>query len=762
MNRYWTIIIVIFSAVEFLHADDRLSIESGKDPDHLPYQAVIINQYTNGAGRQSLPVPAQCLQYAHGEETLSVGATALNPQTLDGTPALITFYSTRDWTPTKSQSIDLILNDFVLFYDSSAQGPAALVSGYRQDSAFLCKVLPGSSIPQYLFVANGFDRTHAPWRGLREFVYAGDVDGDGTEEMIFRVGSARMPSQQRLVCINTDAMTVRWAISFPYFTTQVILEKCDRHGPNALLIVGSASRPEQPTPSFTDLYSHLIKISGSGEVLFNRVIGKTGENVPLAYDRSTHRAYVGHNLPLLANYDSADTCLPHDRLSALDCTDSVLVTIDLPHMMFDLWIDDLGHDSIPELYALAPRSMVQVYDTLLNKIAESEEIPTLGSYCGHADDLVRPGPNLIFATDQQVTLYSSAFRMLVSAPFAAQRVQSLSAVGEQPPMLLASSANGYVVIRIQERSLREYLLVLYYDYRYYLVGGFAALLVGLLVVSYFGRRVQAQKREIESAHHELAATHDELVGTHQTLQEAQARMIEQEKYRLAQDIAGSFAHEIRNALFPIDMSIAKIADVFRDTPVDEARLKKLLGLCQQSVTRALSLTDSIATYTKLEAQYAPTMTQVAATVGDALTANHQRIVEQLVDISVNGDQQAEVAVREEHLYMVVNNLLLNALDAVTGQPLPRITLSWSTTAKNLELRCADNGCGIADTDKARILEAFYSTKPNGGTGLGLAIVNRLVDMYGGAISFTSGLNEGTTFVVTLQRHPHNENPGNGL
>ncbi len=71
-----------------------------------------------------------------------------------------------------------------------------------------------------------------------------------------------------------------------------------------------------------------------------------------------------------------------------------------------------------------------------------------------------------------------------------------------------------------------------------------------------------------------------------------------------------------------------------------------------------------------------------------------------------------------------------------------------------EFTCVDNGLGIGEEFQKHIFEPFAQENPqiissNTGSGLGLAIVKQLVEMMGGSIHFSSKLDEGTTFVITL-------------
>jgi signal transduction histidine kinase len=72
----------------------------------------------------------------------------------------------------------------------------------------------------------------------------------------------------------------------------------------------------------------------------------------------------------------------------------------------------------------------------------------------------------------------------------------------------------------------------------------------------------------------------------------------------------------------------------------------------------------------------------------------------------------------------------------------------------VEMRVADTGIGIPETERMRVFDAFYqvdssSTREAGGTGLGLSIVKRLVDGHDGSVRIEANQPRGTVFVVTI-------------
>ena len=102
---------------------------------------------------------------------------------------------------------------------------------------------------------------------------------------------------------------------------------------------------------------------------------------------------------------------------------------------------------------------------------------------------------------------------------------------------------------------------------------------------------------------------------------------------------------------------------------------------------------------------------------------------------------------------VVNNLVQNAVQAMDGGGLLRITTGNETSpfhkGRNIvTIRVRDTGPGIAPEDREKIFNPFFTTKPQG-TGLGLSISHQIIERQGGLLSFESHPGHETTFTVEL-------------
>jgi signal transduction histidine kinase len=232
------------------------------------------------------------------------------------------------------------------------------------------------------------------------------------------------------------------------------------------------------------------------------------------------------------------------------------------------------------------------------------------------------------------------------------------------------------------------------------------------------------------------------------LLEAKDKLRHAERVAAWQEIAKSLAHEIKNPLTPIQMSVETLRktwigkhpsfdEIFEEstrTVLEEVqRLKKILGEFSQFARmpgpdrRRLDLNDVVISALAL---YAGTVRVV------------RELDETLPPLEADRDQ----------LTQVVLNLLENARDAVatrgSDQSVGRITVRTRAGAGAVVLEVEDNGPGFDSALAERLFAPYFTTKA-AGTGLGLAIVRRIVTDHGGKIAARSELGRGARFTIEL-------------
>jgi signal transduction histidine kinase len=232
------------------------------------------------------------------------------------------------------------------------------------------------------------------------------------------------------------------------------------------------------------------------------------------------------------------------------------------------------------------------------------------------------------------------------------------------------------------------------------------------------------------------------------LADAKDRAIQAERIAAWQDIARSLAHELKNPLTPIQMSVetmrkthalghpdfGEIFDESTRTVLEEVqRLKKIIGEFSQ--------------FARLPAPQKGPL-DVNDLVGGALALYRGavRVVSQL------GESLPRVDADRDQITQVVLNLLENARDAVASkgsdETVGRITVTTRSRASAVELEVADNGPGFDPTLRDKLFTPYFTTKDTG-TGLGLAIVRRIVTDHGGRVTAHSEPGKGARFVVEL-------------
>jgi signal transduction histidine kinase len=104
---------------------------------------------------------------------------------------------------------------------------------------------------------------------------------------------------------------------------------------------------------------------------------------------------------------------------------------------------------------------------------------------------------------------------------------------------------------------------------------------------------------------------------------------------------------------------------------------------------------------------------------------------------------------DDQLRQAFFNILRNSVQAMTQDGIIRI--ECGVRDDFVDIRFADNGQGMTTEQITRIMEPYYTTKPDG-TGLGMLIVERVVRGHGGELGIESSPDCGTTVTVSLPRH----------
>lgn len=238
--------------------------------------------------------------------------------------------------------------------------------------------------------------------------------------------------------------------------------------------------------------------------------------------------------------------------------------------------------------------------------------------------------------------------------------------------------------------------------------------------------------------------------------ELEAQLYNAEKAVVVSRLASAIAHEIRNPLNYINLTLDHLRATF--APTDPEKQEKFNSLTKQLKVEVARINDRITEFLNYSrpVRLDPQPLDLFAAAGDAMRIFEVQATESNVETRVEkqGDVPAVLA-DAESLRSALTNLIINGFQAMDGSGGKLyVVLSSEDEGRRARIDVIDSGRGIAPEDISKVFEPYYSTKETG-TGLGLAIVKKTVDDHHGTISVKSKVGEGTTFTITL---PANQQP----
>ncbi|HVP07829.1 MAG TPA: HAMP domain-containing sensor histidine kinase [Candidatus Acidoferrum sp.] len=750
----WCIVgCICLGLVSSAFAVRRLDLSFQDDPRYLPYAFAPFYLAKDGPQRRWLTRAVEVLHVSHGPRDTAWLVFAHNPELTEDMTAQVYFAKLPQLETVSDNGLCLTLTDLYVVSDSKESRKAAVVLGYRSDSLFLMKLFPKPERRDSLYICSGKDATgDGFWRPKAYFIDTMDYDYDGRAELLFFVNTERDIGPRLLVCVDPTDMRIRWrrAVAAPV-GSNALFDCRDRTSPGVIFVTQSPGNGIVDSV-YDDHNSYLSRIDSSGKVVFARIMATNFQNAGLIRGWREGEFLVTHQIPLDTQ---ATTGPPPDYCMYLSCIDGlgrVLESSKDTIPFVDCWLSDRNDEGTRDLYVAQKYGVVRILNQKLQVTAEGRSCCGIG-FMRSLSSWENVGRAMALSVQGTTGAYNSDLKELArtESPYLDIIPVEYDSTGRLLTVL-ARGVNRAMVAHIERRGLWAFVRIAYLDYQYYILAVLFSLLVGFVVMNYYRSRTRRNLVLISQQKNELEKVH-------RALKEAQKTIIAQEKYRQAKDIAGGFAHEIRNALFPAEGALGRLATSQGPAAFSPEWVNKYGLKAKEAVGRALQLTRLISQYTKLESEYAPEAVCIASVVEDALNADGALIEQRGIAVRVSGEPGVAVECNRRQFYIVVNNLLLNGIDALADRPHPAITIEWHSDGSMIEFSLADNGCGIEEASQPRVFDTFYSTKPNTGTGLGLSMVKTIVELYGGSISLTSRVGEGTNVCAYLRiagTNPHGE------
>ncbi len=276
----------------------------------------------------------------------------------------------------------------------------------------------------------------------------------------------------------------------------------------------------------------------------------------------------------------------------------------------------------------------------------------------------------------------------------------------------------------------------------------------------------------------LMHKNDELSSVITKLKSTQDQLIQQEKLASLGQLTAGIAHEIKNPLNFVnnfsELSIELVQEARQELTAAEPGNTSAVGYTLDDIeanlkvilnhgTRANNIVKSMLQHSREgKGQVVPTDLNAMLIEFCNLAFHGMRAGSKAIDLELEFDLDdlvGEVELVAEDMSRVIMNICNNAFDSMydkksklgTGVPYkPKMKILTRYERHQAIIRISDNGTGIPDDIREKILQPFFTTKKGTeGTGLGLSITHDIILAHGGQLGVESKLGEGATFIISL-------------
>ena len=307
---------------------------------------------------------------------------------------------------------------------------------------------------------------------------------------------------------------------------------------------------------------------------------------------------------------------------------------------------------------------------------------------------------------------------------------------------------------IQEYELKVFLtrLILVYFFMFLI-----AILLAYFLSSYITRSIKNitdkmkrtrlnernEKIVLSSASAEIGILVEGYNNMIDELEESAVKLATSEREQAWREMAKQVAHEIKNPLTPMRLSVQSFERRFDpNDPNIKLKLKEYSDTLIQQIDVMSSIAEAFSDFAKMPKQKKEKI-EIIGVVKMALDIFNEDYVH------FHPEEEAIYAnLDKTQLIRIVTNLVKNATQAVVGVKNPKIVVKVFLKNKKIFIEVSDNGKGIKEEVEHLIFEPKFTTKTSG-MGLGLPMIKNIIEAYDGSINFTSKEGSGTLFTVIL-------------
>ncbi len=211
------------------------------------------------------------------------------------------------------------------------------------------------------------------------------------------------------------------------------------------------------------------------------------------------------------------------------------------------------------------------------------------------------------------------------------------------------------------------------------------------------------------------------------------------------EMAKQVAHEIKNPLTPMKLSIQQLLRAHNpEDPKSGEKLKSVANSIIEQIDALTKIANEFSNFAKMPNPFEEELDIIALIEGvkEVFENDENEIIlkTELEELAITADRNQFVR--------VFNNLIKNAIQAIPKGKKGRIVIKINKSEDSLFISIIDNGVGIEKEKQSKIFVPYFTTKSTG-TGLGLAMVRQIIENHHGEIDFETKQGKGTTFTIRL-------------
>lgn len=230
------------------------------------------------------------------------------------------------------------------------------------------------------------------------------------------------------------------------------------------------------------------------------------------------------------------------------------------------------------------------------------------------------------------------------------------------------------------------------------------------------------------------------------LSESANMLAKSERENAWREMAKQIAHEIKNPLTPMKLSVQFLQHSWKNNPDNwGSLLNKVSNTLIEQINTLSAIASEFSNFAKM-----PKANVEKINLGDKISS--------VISLFESTDNvQFTIKKPKDNIYIladkkeilrVFNNLVKNAIQAIPDERKGQIDISLKTDKNYCITRIQDNGQGIPNEIKETLFDPNFTTKSSG-MGLGLSIVKRIIENLGGNIIFETELGKGSTFIINI-------------